>query len=130
VNLFVLLVDDEALVRIVIEFALHDLGCRVMSLETGGAGEDAIRNSPGDFDALVLNVDLGGGRSGFDLARTARRIRPDIPVVHVTGGGGHNFENEKVDGAVLLQKPFTSVALGHALEQAMANMRARSLRRA
>lgn len=61
------------------------------------------------FRALVVDVDLGAGTTGFDVARFARRVIPDLLVIYVSGATSNaSLEAFGVPDAQFLQKPFTS----------------------
>lgn len=55
---------------------------------------------------LITDVDLGGGPSGWDVARHAREILPDIPVIYITGGSADEWSAQGVPGSILVAKPF------------------------
>jgi len=103
-----IVVEDEALLRLVIEMTLRedtDLDFRVLS--TVGAALEVLEAEAERLDFLVTNIDLGDVElTGFDLARRARELNPDIFVVYISGASGHLFETEKVPGAIFLPKPF------------------------
>lgn len=62
------------------------------------------------FAALVTDIDLGDNSSGWEVARRARELFPDLPVVYVSGGSAHEWASRGVPGSVMLTKPF---ALAH-----------------
>ncbi len=79
----ILLVEDDALTAMMLEVTLADAGHEVLgpAASTGVALELAGKRRP----ALALvDVDLGPGGSGLDLARQLRD-RWQVPVLFVTG---------------------------------------------
>jgi PAS domain S-box-containing protein len=79
----VLLVDDEALVRMAAADMLNDLGYAVVEARSA---EDALRLvNEGLVPDLVVTDHLMPGRSGVDLARDLRQRRPDLPVLIASG---------------------------------------------
>jgi CheY-like chemotaxis protein len=78
-----LLVDDEELVRMSTADMLIDLGFEVIE---AGTGEDALRliNSNVSPDLLVTDH-LMPGMNGVELARAVRTVKPDLPVLLVSG---------------------------------------------
>jgi FixJ family two-component response regulator len=60
--------------------------------------------------------------SGTELAREVARLRPDLPVVLVTGRGANLSPDEmRASGiAGLLEKPFDSASLSQAIDAALA----------
>ncbi|CAB4907879.1 unannotated protein [freshwater metagenome] len=76
----VLLVDDDPFTLTVVAAMLRGLGCDVVSEETSAAGglQAAQRLEP---DAAVLDLDLGEGPTGIDVAQRLRAMLPDIGIV-------------------------------------------------
>lgn len=61
-----------------------------------------------DLAGLVTDIRLGVGPSGWDLARQARRSRPDLPIIYMTGDSGADWPAEGVPRSLVVQKPFAS----------------------
>ena len=75
--------DDEAILRLMQAF-LEDAGFEVTTVLGGRAGIETIRRTPQRFDAVVLDLvmpDVDGAR----VFEAIRRIRPDLPVILVSG---------------------------------------------
>ena len=78
----VLIVEDDALLRELLAVALERHGFVV---ETAASAADAKRVfSRGDHDAVVLDVSLGPGPNGFDLADSLRSQAPHLAIVFLT----------------------------------------------
>lgn len=79
-----LLVEDDALVRLTVAMMLEDHGFRVVEAATG---EEALRLMQEGLDApvMVTDVDLGAGVNGLELADNLRARRPDLVIVFITG---------------------------------------------
>jgi signal transduction histidine kinase len=107
----VLVVEDEALVRMVTVEILSEAGYRV--LEAGDASEAVpILNSGADVDILVTDVGLPGV-NGRQLAEMARQLRPELRVLFVTGYGYNAGlgSDALTPGMEVLSKPFTTQSL-------------------
>lgn len=107
----VMIVDDEPTIRMLVSEVLEDQG--YVALEAA-EGATALRMLESDarIDLLVTDVGLPGGMNGRQLADAARTIRPDLPVLFITGyaenaiiGNGHLDP-----GMWVLTKPFTMEA--------------------
>jgi DNA-binding NarL/FixJ family response regulator len=73
-------VDDHPIVREGLKQVLSHAGNIFVAGETDNA-DDALAQARGeDWDLLVLDVSLPG-RSGLDLLRDLRRVKPDLPVL-------------------------------------------------
>lgn len=99
----VLLVEDELLVRELIQDALDERGLIVLS---AGDGQAACRRlEQAEPRVLVTDINLGPGPDGFDVAKRGRELRPDLKVVYITGHAEH-LVGRGVAGAEMVPKPF------------------------
>ncbi|WP_407123112.1 response regulator [Bradyrhizobium sp. STM 3561] len=98
----VLLVEDEALVALMIEDMLEELGLKVVAsaAHVKKACELATTTS---FDLALLDVNLAGERV-FPVARIVRERK--IPILFSTGYGAPSLEEEFRD-APAIGKPFS-----------------------
>lgn len=58
---------------------------------------------------------LKGAVSGWEVAVRARELKPDLPVVYVTGDSGHEWASRGVPGSVVVSKPFAPAQIVVAL---------------
>ena len=79
----VLVVDDEPEVRRVLARLLTRERCHVV--EVADAAQALALLDATAFDLLVTDVVLGAGLDGVALGREARRRRPGLPVIYVSG---------------------------------------------
>ena len=111
----ILLVEDDAGLRLVVAHRLASEGYRV---ETAPDGEEGLRRATGErFDLVVLDVMLPG-RSGFDVCRTMRLGGVETSVIMLTALGE---VSDRVSGLKLgaddyLTKPFEMAELLARLE--------------
>lgn len=101
-----LLVDDElSLVNIGREF-LQDLGYQVTATTNSREAMDMIEKDPDRFDMLITDQTMPQ-LTGLELARKAKQLRPDLPIVICTGQHGLIDEAElaQVDIIKVLGKP-------------------------
>ena len=101
----VLLVEDEADVRALIEDAMQDCGLGVRSAASDAAAYAILEKEAPSFDLLVADINLGQGTTGFDVARRARALNPDLRVIYITGHAAH-LGKFGVEGAEMFPKPF------------------------
>ncbi|WP_333574013.1 hybrid sensor histidine kinase/response regulator [Sphingomonas sp.] len=108
----VLVVDDEATIRHLIDEVLDGLGYTVIGAADGAAGIKVLQ-SGARIELLITDVGLPNGMNGRQVADEARRLRPGLKVLFITGfaenaavGNGH-----LEPGMELLTKPFTLEAL-------------------
>ncbi len=80
----VLVVDDQSDALDVAREMLTDLGFRVTCYNDPVVAASAITAAPHAFDALVTDLSMPG-MSGTALAAISSKLRPDAPVLLVTG---------------------------------------------
>jgi len=106
-RLTVLLVEDDALIRMDAVDMLRELGHEVVEAEYGPDAVAILRER--QIDVLVTDVGLPG-MSGIELADHARRLQPGIGLIFATG----DTELEGREGrerATVLCKPYDSTSL-------------------
>ena len=118
----VLAVDDDPLICQVMTEMLAAEG---FQLECVGNDRDAIRRlDANSYTALIVDINLGAGVTGFDLARHARRLDPAVAVIYVSGQAAKGtFKTLAVRGGVFVEKPFTGDQLREAIAQALGERR-------
>ena len=114
-----LVVDDEAEIRDLLEETFLDEGFRVATARDVSDALEKLRET--DFDLLITDVLMPGG-SGLDMLREVKRIRPHIATIVMTGHADTDKAvqalREKVDDFV--QKPFTLEELLHSVRVGLA----------
>lgn len=107
-----LLVDDEALVRMSTADMLHDFGFEVV--EAGSAEEALTHLKAGLLPDLLVTDHLMPGMSGADLAREVKSLRPNLPVLIVSG---YAEADGIAAGLPRLTKPFRNADLAACLTE-------------
>ena len=80
----ILLAEDDAAVDDVLTEILCDLGYNVLSAPTGRDVIELLKSRE-DIDLLMTDVVMPGGMTGVEVAREARRLRPEIKVLLISG---------------------------------------------
>jgi DNA-binding NarL/FixJ family response regulator len=83
----ILVVDDEALVRSVYMKTLERAGFRALPVGTVAAARELIDDATQQFDAAVLDFDLGDG-TAFDLVGKLLERKPLCKSLVITGVAG------------------------------------------
>ena len=79
-----LIIDDEEYVRMVLEQALREEGCRVTAVKQGQAGIDALQAAP--FDCVITDLRMPG-MDGRAVLKWIAEHQPDVDVLMLTGHG-------------------------------------------
>jgi DNA-binding response OmpR family regulator len=118
----VLLVEDEPLICECAAEVLSEQGFRVKAVSNGA---DALSYLAGDFpvDVLFTDVNLPGDMDGEALARRARELRPDLPVMYTSGRGSVAHRLDPVVGSMFLPKPYDLFKLGRLLDYLIVSAR-------
>ncbi|MCQ8241861.1 PAS domain-containing protein [Rhizosaccharibacter radicis] len=108
----VLVVDDEAAVRMLVCEVLDELGYRTIEAADGASGL-ALLQADERIDLLITDVGLPGGMNGRQMADAARVARPHLRVLFITGyAEGAVLADGHLDpGTEVLTKPFSLDAL-------------------
>jgi len=99
----VLIVEDDDAVRETAREALAALGYRT-PVASDAAGALGILRRGEPVDLLFSDIVMPGGMSGVELAREARRLRPELKVLLTTGYAA--AESRRRDGFAVLSKPY------------------------
>lgn len=101
----VLVVDDDSALSAMI---CEDLQKQGLSCLCAGSDREAYRLlASHTFDAVVVDVDLGAGTTGFDVARRARQVMPQIRVVYMSGEiNARHWMTFGVPSSDYVSKPF------------------------
>jgi len=102
----VLYVEDEILLREIVEIGLEEAGFGVVLAASGEEGLQILEDRSEAVTSVVTDINLGGGIDGWEVARRAREINPTVPVVYVSGKDGHEWTSKGVPSSVLITKPF------------------------
>jgi PAS domain S-box-containing protein len=116
----VLVVDDDAMVAAVTQRVLERYGYRVTVQTSGVEALALLQGDPGQFD-LVLTDYTMPQLTGLDLARAARQLRPDLPILLTSGLGEVPSLDERQAHGIreVLMKPVNPRDLGSAIRRAL-----------
>jgi PAS domain S-box-containing protein len=117
----VLLVDDEATIRVVVTDVLNELGYSVIEASDSASGLRVLQSDV-RIDLLITDVGLPGGLNGRQMADAARDKRPALKVLFITGYA----ENAVIGsgrlhpGMHVLSKPFAMDQLASRIKSIIA----------
>jgi CheY-like chemotaxis protein len=116
----VMVVDDERSLVALAEETLAELGYEPAGFDSSVAALEAFRAEPQRFD-LVLTDETMPDLSGVELAREIRRLRPDLPIVLMSGYSGAQLtQRAQATGvAEVLRKPLVRRDIAESLERVL-----------
>jgi len=117
----VLVVDDEPLVRMLVVDVLQELGYTAIEAGDGHSGLKKLQ-SAARVDLLITDIGLPGGLNGCQVADTARKLRPDVKVLFITGYAENAvLSHGRIDdGMQVMTKPFAMEGLASRIQSLLA----------
>lgn len=101
----VLVVDDDAGLLALIREDLEKQGLACACARSDREAYRLLASEP--FDAVVVDVNLGVGTTGFDVARRARQVTPQIRVIYISGdANAQHWMTFGVPSSDYVSKPF------------------------
>ena len=118
----ILVVEDEAMIAVVLAEVLEEMGFEVCGIEATEAGAIAAarRLQP---DLLIVDARL---KQGSGISAIAEILRSGF-IAHVYISGDRLQQDKVHPRAVLLQKPFLESDLGRAIQQALGDAKVASV---
>ena len=117
----VLVVEDEPSVRQLTAGVLEQAGYRVLTASTGRAALDLFHQERDRIEAVITDIVMPDGMSGYDLARILHQEVPGLPVIYTSGysADAEGGELTLSEGINFLQKPYQLSVLTHVVRQAL-----------
>ena len=99
----ILVVEDDAIVRMLIVDVLEELEFKVLEADGSETAIPLLADTSSTIDLLMTDVGLPG-MNGRELAEKARELRPMLPILFASGYAenlelGHNMQ--------VISKPFS-----------------------
>lgn len=125
----VLLVDDEHDVRKITRMQLTELGFAVLEAENGSEAITMLEHIP-DIRILITDMVMPGEIDGAALARLAKAMRPDLPIIIIsayaltisnTAAANAGDDALEISSIPFLPKPFSHEELAAVLATGVAH---------
>ena len=113
----VLVVEDDQAIQGIVEEALSEGGFEVAIAASGEEAATLLIGNKGRYRALVTDIGLRGRSDGWEVARRAREINPDFPVIYMSGQHVEEWTSKGVPNSIMLAKPFAPAQLVTAVSQ-------------
>jgi CheY-like chemotaxis protein len=118
----ILIVDNEVPLVALAEETLAELGYEPVGYSSSVAALRAFRRAPHGFDAVLTDESMPE-LGGTDLAREMALLRPDMPIVLMSGFGGPQLHERAQAAGIreLLRKPLQKKDLAECFGRILAN---------
>jgi signal transduction histidine kinase/CheY-like chemotaxis protein len=120
----ILLVEDQAAIRMLLEDVLSEAGHRVVAAADGRTALELAEEYAGAVDLLITDVVMPE-MSGPDLASRITHLRPGVIVLYMSGYTDHALLHRSAleQGAAFLQKPFLPESLLSRIDELLSSRR-------
>jgi CheY-like chemotaxis protein len=119
----ILFVEDEFLISEWVTEALTELGFAVEAVSNATDALRCLASAP--VDLLFTDINLPGAMDGAALARRARELRPDLPVVYASARMSMADPDTRVPDSIFVPKPYAPALVGRLLAHAVSSAEAR-----
>ena len=118
----ILLVEDDANVRMVLRCALEESGYQIWEASNGPEALNVWKTSAAQIDLLLTDVIMPGGLNGWELAKKLSLEQPGLKVILMSGYGPDKTGKLQSHGQVL-QKPFSLESLAETVRSCLGTSR-------
>jgi DNA-binding response OmpR family regulator len=119
----VLYVEDDAVIRELVEINLQESGFDVVSTPDGTTALDALKANVVPFRALITDINIGDELDGWEIARRARDFNNTLPVIYLSGRSGNEWQSKGVPNSIMIAKPFTIAQIVNAISTLLDKIR-------
>src|SRR6476620_5617403 len=96
-QLLILVVEDDPDVQDIVQECLSDGGFEAVIASSGESAIELLDVAKGKYRALVTDINLRRGRlDGWHVARHAREIEPNFPIVYMSGRDADDWASQGV----------------------------------
>lgn len=91
-SIVVLVVEDDPLIHDILDETLVDGGFTVARASTPTEALEMLEAPEAAYRALVTDINLvPGQKTGWDIAKRARELNAELPIVYMTGDSSHQW---------------------------------------
>ncbi|HQS17160.1 response regulator [Reyranella sp.] len=116
-SVLVLIAEDQTDIGEVLKDSFEEGGYAVLLVATAAEALASLDARGEEVRALVTDIKLGSSTTGWDVARHARELKPEMPVVYMTGSESNDWPVLGVPNSILVPKPFAASQVITAVSQ-------------
>jgi DNA-binding response OmpR family regulator len=102
----VLIVEDDALIAMAMEDTLLDAGFAVIAVQNGASAIGKLEAECGTIDAVITDIRMPGGITGWDVGVRARELKASMPLIYCSGDKAADWRARGVSSSIMFGKPF------------------------
>jgi DNA-binding response OmpR family regulator len=106
----ILVVEDDDAIQELVEDALSEGSFAVAIASTGEEAVTLLKGRLVTYHAFVIDIRLLGRFNGWEVARAAREVNPDFPVIYMSGTASDQWPIQGVPKSIMLNKPFAELS--------------------
>lgn len=110
-TVLVLVIEDDPAVQVNLDQALCEEGYEPALAASGEEAVTLLKGRKLPYRVLVTDINLLGRIDGWQVAKQARELDPNFPVVYMTGAAADQWPVHGVPNSILLTKPFAPAQL-------------------
>jgi DNA-binding response OmpR family regulator len=107
----ILIIEDEEVIQSIVEDALTEGGFERAVAASGEEAVTLLKGRVNNYRALVTDIKLKGRMDGWEVARQAREIDGEFPIIYMSGAAAADWPSQGVPNSIMLQKPFAPAQL-------------------
>lgn len=107
----ILVIEDEYPIQFLVQEALSGGGFEPAFSLSGEEAVTLLKERKSEYRALVTDISLRGKMDGWEVARQAREIDPEFPIVYMSGASAADWASKGVPNSIMLEKPFAPAQL-------------------
>jgi CheY-like chemotaxis protein len=92
----ILVVEDDQLIQGLVMEALSEGGFEAAIAPSGEEAITLLQGTSANYRALITDINLLGRLDGWGVAKRARELNPDIPVIYMTGAAAGDWASRGV----------------------------------
>jgi DNA-binding response OmpR family regulator len=116
-GMLVLLVEDDPAVQFSLRYGLEQVGFTVAEASCGDEAIAILNRTDVEVRALVADIELGPGPTGWDVSKRARERYPYMPVIYISGSNADAWESDGMPNSMFILKPFTRARIVTAISR-------------
>ena len=116
----IMVVEDEPALLSMLTDVVESLGYQTQTAKNGAEALTKLESGTA-CDVLLTDVVMPGGVGGFELAQRLRSLRPEVPVIYMSGYTGFSDDEMGDVTGPMLFKPCSTIDLVFALKRAVSS---------